>query len=162
MYSEVNSPLQTSAVMSLPLALEPRQMVWQLSKTTNDALSANFNATEFRCRCNAQRCHTTLVHPRLVEVLQTLRDRLGKPLILTSGFRCVNYNRTVGGRARSFHTRGMAADIVCQTPETLKELAACAKELLAVGAIGQYAARSFIHIDVRPRKTGGQIETWSG
>lgn len=74
----------------------------------------------------------------------------------------MNYNRTVGGRARSFHTRGMAADIVCQTPEALVELAACAKELPTVGAIGQYAARSFIHIDVRPRKTGGQIETWSG
>ena len=44
-------------------------------------------------------------------VLDPLRKLWGKPIIVTSGFRCAKLNRTVGGVAKSQHTKGQAADI---------------------------------------------------
>ena len=44
-------------------------------------------------------------------VLDPLRKMWGKPIIVTSGFRCAKLNRAVGGVAKSQHTKGQAADI---------------------------------------------------
>lgn len=45
-------------------------------------------------------------------VLQPLRDKLDKPILVTSGFRNEELNRKVGGTPNSQHTRGQAADII--------------------------------------------------
>ena len=45
-------------------------------------------------------------------VLQPLRDKLGKPILVTSGFRNEELNRKIGGTPNSQHTRGQAADII--------------------------------------------------
>ena len=44
-------------------------------------------------------------------VLQPLRDALGKPVRITSGYRSEAVNRAVGGSATSQHRLGQAADI---------------------------------------------------
>lgn len=44
-------------------------------------------------------------------VLDPLREAWGKPLTVTSGYRCPELNRIVGGAKTSHHLRGMAADI---------------------------------------------------
>lgn len=44
-------------------------------------------------------------------VLDPLRKLWGKPIIVTSGFRCAKLNRAVGGVAKSQHMKGQAADI---------------------------------------------------
>lgn len=44
-------------------------------------------------------------------VLQPLRDKLKKPIIITSGFRSVKVNNLVGGVSNSQHLYGQAADI---------------------------------------------------
>lgn len=44
-------------------------------------------------------------------VLDPLREAWGKPLTVTSGYRCPELNRIVGGARTSHHLRGMAADI---------------------------------------------------
>lgn len=46
-----------------------------------------------------------------VEILQVIRDEYGKPIIVTSGFRCDKLNKAVGGAKNSQHTKGEAADI---------------------------------------------------
>lgn len=45
-------------------------------------------------------------------VLQPLRNKIGKPIIINSGFRNAQVNKLVGGAANSQHTKGQAADIV--------------------------------------------------
>lgn len=45
-------------------------------------------------------------------VLQPLRDRIGRPLVVSSGFRSVTLNRRIGGSATSQHCKGEAADIM--------------------------------------------------
>lgn len=44
-------------------------------------------------------------------VLDPLRRIYGKPIIITSGFRCQKLNTLVGGVSNSWHTQGNAADI---------------------------------------------------
>lgn len=48
----------------------------------------------------------------LVEnILEPLRIHYGRPIIITSGFRCEKLNKAVGGSKTSQHVLGMAADI---------------------------------------------------
>ena len=47
-----------------------------------------------------------------VDVLEPLRECLGAPIIVTSGFRNPAVNRLVGGVAASQHTKGEAADVI--------------------------------------------------
>ena len=44
-------------------------------------------------------------------VLQPLRDALGKPITITSGYRSPDLNKAIGGSPTSDHCRGQAADI---------------------------------------------------
>jgi len=48
-----------------------------------------------------------------VNMLQPLRDKLGNPIRVTSGFRCpeLNAHKDIGGAPGSQHTRGEAVDI---------------------------------------------------
>lgn len=58
------------------------------------------------------------------KVLDPLREAYGKPIIVTSGYRCPKLNAAVGGSASSQHVKGEAADIrsVADAPEENKKL----------------------------------------
>lgn len=79
----------------------------------------------------------------LVEnILQPLRDDIGKPLIISSGYRCPEVNFLVGGKPTSQHIKGEAADVIYDNPY---ELAKRIVELkLPYDQIGLY--NTFIHI----------------
>lgn len=57
-------------------------------------------------------------------ILDPLREAYGKPIIVSSGYRCEKLNRAVGGSATSQHVKGEAVDIrsVVDTPEENKKL----------------------------------------
>lgn len=46
-----------------------------------------------------------------MERLDEIRDKYGKPIIITSGYRCQELNKKVGGKSNSFHLKGLAADL---------------------------------------------------
>lgn len=46
-----------------------------------------------------------------VGVLQPLRSHFGEPVIISSGYRCPDVNKAVGGVYNSQHMKGQAADI---------------------------------------------------
>ena len=59
----------------------------------------------------------------LKNLLQPLRDKLGKPIHVTSGYRCEELNRLVVGVPTSQHTKGEAADCYCTDgPEFLLQV----------------------------------------
>lgn len=107
-------------------------------------LSAHFSRKEFACRCG---CGRDEVHPLLVTALEALRERLGRPVVITSGVRCPEWNRAVGGRPNSAHLTGEAADIkVTGSAERMVLVrAALALDFRRVGV-----ARGFVHVDVSP------------
>lgn len=62
------------------------------------------------------------------EVLNPLRTKFGKPILVTSGYRCKKLNELVGGVENSQHLTGSAADIVPVNKDDLQKLFDIAKE----------------------------------
>lgn len=50
----------------------------------------------------------------IVNCLQPIRDKLGKPMIITSGYRNSQVNKLVGGTSNSQHVKGQAVDFNVQ------------------------------------------------
>ena len=50
----------------------------------------------------------------VLNLLQPLRDKVKRPLVLNSGYRSPALNRSVGGTKESQHLKGEAADIHCK------------------------------------------------
>ena len=83
------------------------------------------------------------------EVLDPLREAYGRPIRVTSGYRCPQLNRLVGGSPNSQHMRGEAADIqpVIGNEADLPELA---RILIANGKFDQLILYpTFIHVSYR-------------
>ena len=57
-----------------------------------------------------------------MEVLQPLRDFLGEPVVISSGYRCAELNKAVGGVRNSQHMKGEAADIHVENTEHLLKI----------------------------------------
>lgn len=72
-------------------------------------LSKNFDSSEFACKCG---CGYDTPDPELIRMLQAARDLYGKPMIISSGCRCIKHNRAVGGAANSAHITGKAAELI--------------------------------------------------
>ena len=92
-------------------------------------LTKNFSLEEMYRSDTARRCgidnkpQTEEVVENLralcLEVLQPLRDHLGKPVVVSSGYRCKDLNKKVGGVENSQHLKGEAADIKVRDREEL-------------------------------------------
>ena len=65
-----------------------------------------------------------------VDVLQPIRDAWGKPIIVTSGYRCPKLNAAVGGVKDSQHLLGQAADIKAADPSENGQLFNCIASLV--------------------------------
>ena len=87
-------------------------------------------------------------------VLQPLRDKFG-PIRITSGYRCPELNRAVGGVKNSQHMRGEAADIHLPSVEKGKEYLAFLKTLPAVDQLiwERNGNVCWIHVSARRVKT---------
>ena len=126
-----------------------------MSKTM---IAKNFALDEFACHC---KCDKVVVQPDLPVALQELRDLLGSPVVITSGYRCKKHNTEIGGAKFSAHLGGFAAD--CTFPgKSLLDAYLCIVRCLPwtdSGGIGLYPGRNFIHLDVRKkRKRWGQLD----
>jgi len=97
-----------------------------------------------------------MVDSELVEKMQAVREKLGKPIKITSGYRCIPHNAAVGGSSGSKHRYGMAADWRMKdrgiNPVALGIIAA--QYFKAVG-IYWYDGCAIVHTDTRDAK-----ETW--
>ena len=59
---------------------------------------------------------------RLADYLDGIRDKLGKPILVSSGYRCPWLNKAVGGVVNSQHQKGLAADLVCDDMKSLEKV----------------------------------------
>ena len=92
----------------------------------------HFQPSEMTCECGCGLNNTDL---RLMQVLEQIRSHFGdRPVFITSGCRCVEYNARVGGIAGSMHTFGKAADFYIQGVNVYDLLAYC-QELVNNGII---------------------------
>lgn len=91
-------------------------------------LSEHFMLSEFERSATATACgidnsvpsqYIPVLQQLCKEVLEPLRSFVGKPIIISSGYRCNQLNVKVGGAYASQHTLGEAADLLLPlTPYT--------------------------------------------
>lgn len=55
-------------------------------------------------------------------ILDPLREKYGKPIIVNSAYRCPELNKAVGGSKTSQHMKGLAADITVGSSTQNKKL----------------------------------------
>lgn len=117
-------------------------------------LTQNFNLIEFACRDGSQVPENLICNvQKLAENLQVLRDYVGEPVRLNSGYRTPSYNKKIGGAPQSQHLLAKAADITVKS-KTPKQIKAIIEKLIKDGkmhngGIGLYAG--FVHYDVRDK-----------
>lgn len=107
-----------------------------------------FNNSEFQCKCGqCAGLPKQGIDKRLLEVLDKIRERIGQPIYVNSGYRCPDWNEAVGGVRNSFHVQGVACDITYDGID-VEYLAQIAEECGADG-IGKYPSQFFVHVDTR-------------
>lgn len=115
-------------------------------------LSDHFNSAEFRCKCGRQ--HSTLINPNLVKKLEELHSALRcSKIIISSGYRCKDHDKAVGGTGYGKHTEGTAADFICYDKSGSvinSKKVACAAQDIGFGGIANIKKTyDYIHCDVR-------------
>jgi len=113
---------------------------------TSGRITKNFRLSEFACHGRDCCGGAAPINFELVERLQKLRDNVGRPLHINSGFRCPVHNKAVGGASKSMHMLGLAADIATPYRWSAAWLAAEA-DIVGFGKIIIYSWG--IHVDIR-------------
>ena len=113
----------------------------------NENIASHFKVKEFACKDNTP---IVFVDGWLVELLDIARNKMKKPIIITSGYRTVSHNAKVGGAKYSYHTRGMAADIRANGVSP-KELAKVLDKIVP-NSCGIIVYDNWVHIDTRQTK----------
>lgn len=111
-------------------------------------LSPNFHREEFKCKCG---CGFDIVDAELIIMLETIRAACkGAPITITSGCRCPEHNKKIGGSEHSYHVIGKAADFKVKGYKpswVANKLDAIAPESYGLGRYNNWT-----HIDVRNGK----------
>lgn len=87
-------------------------------------------------------------------ILDPLRKAYGQPIIVSSGYRCPELNKAVGGARTSQHTFGQAADIHTKSnsKESNKQLFELIKQLkLPFDQLINEYNYSWVHVSYSPR-----------
>lgn len=67
---------------------------------------------------------------RLIEqICDPIREKFGKPISVSSGYRCPKLNAAVGGAKTSYHLKGCAADLHCKTNAMTKQVFDIARQM---------------------------------
>lgn len=136
-------------------AIEPAAAGPLIPAFPDAQLSQHFMLSEFR---PGQHSYDYIrISPDLIRALEIIRERVGAPLTVTSGYRPIAYNRKVGGVSNSTHIDGLAADIFVDGMATEELHAICDEVIGDRGGVGFYPTLEFVHIDLR-----GYRARWSG
>ena len=115
-------------------------------KTSKEQLTKNFNIKEIHCHGKGC-CFSTKIDLKIVKYAQKIRDISKSPVTISSGYRCNEHNKAVGGANGSGHTTGTALDITSKKLNRA-QLSVLA-ELIGIPRIGIYMTdnkKNMVHI----------------
>ncbi|MGJ8660499.1 MAG: D-Ala-D-Ala carboxypeptidase family metallohydrolase [Bacteroidota bacterium] len=106
------------------------------------ASSKNFSSDELKCSC----CGEEKIQQWALDKLQAVRDIVGRPITVTSAYRCSNHPVESRKTKAGTHNQGIAFDIYVASGVERHELVTAG---LLVGASGIGVDKNFIHLDWR-------------
>jgi len=110
--------------------------------------SKNFSDKELSC----SHCGENKFDQKTLDALQELREAIGKPIKLSSAYRCPEHNDKVSGSGKSGpHTTGCAVDILCSGKGaheilTFAMIRSSIWKGIGVSQKGEHKSR-FLHLD---------------
>ncbi len=127
-------------------------MIKKFESGDKSQLSPHFNVQEFRCKCGKE--NEILIAEELVNKLEKLYSALNcSKIIVTSGYRCTNHDKNVGGSGSGQHTKGNAADICCYGQDgqpISSKIVCCTAQDIGFGGIANIdTSYQYTHVDVR-------------
>lgn len=122
----------------------------------------NFSLVELRCKCGKCSSDGTEMAPAFMQRLQQLREQYGKPMSLSSAFRCRRHPEEARKAEPGEHAMGLAVDVRVRGPEALQLLQLALNLGFTRIGISQKGAARFIHLGLAP--VGGRLPSpalWS-
>jgi uncharacterized protein YcbK (DUF882 family) len=115
-------------------------------------LTEDFYLDEFHCKDGTEVPDNMLDNiQEVANNLQELRDYIGVPITITSGYRSPDYNESIGGVKFSRHTMALAADLKVRgvSPRRLADAIdyLISEGRMKQGGLGRY--KTFTHYDIR-------------
>ena len=108
----------------------------------------NFSREEFKC----QHTGKNEIQDVLIDLCQEIRDIVGVPLTVTSGYRAPEHPIEAAKAKPGTHSRGLAADLLVSHGDA-REVLKAALELNRGGVgVHQRGNGRFIHVDVDPSR----------
>lgn len=116
-------------------------------------LTKNFSVKECACK----HCGKCEMDEEFMEILQAIREEFGKPMKLTSAYRCSKYNQQISSSgANGPHTTGKAVDVLVSGKDAFEFEGIARKHgIQGIGydQKGEHSRR-YIHIDTLEEATG--------
>ena len=111
----------------------------------------HFQPGEFKCRCGECGSDGTEMNIEFIFALDQLRERQGSAMVITSGYRCPEYNDRIASTGLDGpHTTGRAADISVSGEKAFHLVQQCTlggwMRGIGINQRGEYNKR-FIHLD---------------
>lgn len=115
-----------------------------------------FKLAEFACK----HCGENKMDPAFITRLDELRDRVGFPLVVTSGYRCPVHNQAVSSTGPAGpHTTGKAVDLAVDRGRAYDVLREAMEMRFRGVGVQQKGAGRFLHLDDMPES--GRPTIWS-
>lgn len=114
-------------------------------------LTKNFKKEEFDSKDGAEMPKDVLENIKLLaKYVQLIRNEVGVPLVINSGYRSPQHNAKVGGVKNSYHVQGKASDLKPKgiTPKQLYDviIKLIKGGVIYNGGVGLYD--TFVHYDI--------------
>ena len=115
-------------------------------------LTQHFNTSQFKCKCGKP--HDFKVSDELVQNLEKLYNELRcSSVSISSGFRCPDHDKAVGGKGNGKHTMGLAADCTFKNQNgvviSTKLISCKAQDIGFRGIANINTSYTYIHLDMR-------------
>jgi len=107
---------------------------------------ANFAYSELRCRCG--HCDSTgrEMDTAFMAQLQRLREAFGRPMPLSSAYRCPRHPIEASKATPGEHCDGLAVDVLCRGAEALELLHMALSLGFARIGVNQKGTSRFLHL----------------
>ena len=107
-----------------------------------------FSSKEMQC----SHCGMEQMSHEFMRRLDFVRQAYGKPLVVTSGFRCEAWDKEIGGKGN--HPTGEAADLLVNKGKDMYKFIK-AVQMAGIPRIVLYKSKPHVHIDMNPDKPTG-------
>ena len=97
---------------------------------------------------------------KLLVQVNKLREHLGLPFVVTSGYRSPSYNKSINGAKNSSHCRAAAVDIADRDGKLYAAVTANSNKLLVeydLYAEDRLDAPTWLHLSILPPKSGSRV-----